>query len=91
MDWCDVLIGIYNSKPDVIFASTGNKLVDLCLQVASNEVFDGFIFICIILNTICLSLSWYDEPQDLSQVLEKINLGFNIIYTVEAVINLIAF
>ena len=31
MDWCDVLIGIYTSKPDVIFASTGNKVVDLCL------------------------------------------------------------
>ena len=31
LDWCDVLIGIYTSKPDVIFASTGNKLVDLCL------------------------------------------------------------
>jgi hypothetical protein len=91
MDWCDVLIGIYNSQPEKVFASTGNKLIDFCHQVATNCIFDHSIFFCIVLNTICLALTWYDEPDGLSPFLETINLVFNIIYTVEAIIKITAF
>jgi hypothetical protein len=52
---------------------------------------DNFIFFCITINTICLSLTWYNEPKALAPLLEKINLVFNIIYTIEAVIKLIGF
>jgi hypothetical protein len=47
--------------------------------------------LCIILNTIGLSLTWYNEPSQLKGQLEKINLVFNIIYTIETIIKLIAF
>ena len=52
---------------------------------------DNFIFLCIILNTICLTLTWYNEPPYLKGQLEDINLFFNIIYTIESTIKLIAF
>jgi hypothetical protein len=35
-DWCDVLISCYNSKPEIVFSSTGNKWVDWCHKVAMN-------------------------------------------------------
>ena len=91
LDWCDVLIGCYKSNPKVMFISTGNKLKDECHAIASNIIFDHFIFICIVLNTICLALSWYDEPTGLKPLLENINLVFNIIYTIEFIIKILAF
>ena len=74
-----------------MFSSTGNQLIDFCHQVATNKIFDTSIFICIVLNTICLALTWYDEPDGLAPVLETINLVFNIIYTIEALIKFTAF
>ena len=52
---------------------------------------DNFIFLCIIINTIGLSLTWYNEPPQLKGYLEDINLVFNIIYTIETTIKLIGF
>jgi hypothetical protein len=74
-----------------VFSSTGNKWVDWCHKVAINQIFDTFIFVCIVLNTICLAMSWYDEPDEMAPILEHINLGFNIIYTAEFIIKLIGF
>lgn len=53
--------------------------------------FDRFILLCIALNTVCLCCNWYGEPPSLGGLLETFNLGFNIIYTLEAIIKLIAF
>ena len=47
--------------------------------------------ICIILNTICLSITWFGEPELLTMIMEQINIAFTIVYTVEMVIKLIAF
>lgn len=60
-------------------------------SIATNVIFDNFIFCCIILNTICLTLTWYNEPTELKKFLESINLVFNIIYTFEALIKMSAF
>lgn len=54
-------------------------------------MFDTFIFVCILLNTVCLAMSWYNEPDTLAPNLETINLVFNIIYTIEFAIKFIAF
>ena len=59
--------------------------------MATSVWLDNFIFLCIIINTICLSLTWYNEPEYLKGLLENINLVFNIIYTIETTIKLIAF
>ena len=63
----------------------------MCYNIATSVILDNFIFFCIMVNTICLSLTWYNEPEALKSWLENINLIFNIIYTIEAMIKLIAF
>lgn len=83
-DWCDVLIFCYNKKPNIIFLETGNKSKDFCYKVVSYWLFDHFILVCILLNTLCLALIWYDEPKDLNGILYIFGFIFNIIYTVEA-------
>ena len=64
---------------------------DTCYKIASSIILDNFIFLCIVINTIVLTLTWYNEPPTLKGYLEQINLIFNIIYTIETVIKLIAF
>lgn len=91
VDWCEVLIFCYSSKPEVKFLSTGNKLKDACHSIAMNSMFDTFIFFCIVLNTICLGLTWHGEPPFLKLVLDQFNLIFTGIYTIECIIKLIAF
>ena len=88
-EWCDVLVFIYNKKPNIIFLQTGNRFKDVCYQIASYYLFDHFILLCILLNTLCLALQWYDEPEGLAAALEIVDVSSNIIYTVEAAIKLI--
>jgi hypothetical protein len=66
-------------------------LKDYSHAVASHKLFENGIFMCILINTICLALTWYDEPTYVAAIIAPINLAFNIIYTIEAAIKLIAF
>jgi hypothetical protein len=69
---------------------TGNCVRDSCLKVVLHPAFDHFIIGCIITNTVALALKWYDEPELLPQVLDVVNLLFAGIFTVEAVLKILA-
>ena len=45
---------------------------------------------CIMLNTVVMALIWFDEPKELPQVIEVLNYVFMTIFTVEAIIKIIA-
>ena len=47
--------------------------------------------VMIILNTVVLALKWYHEPKSLPGILENINYFFAAIFTVEAIIKIVAF
>ena len=61
-----------------------------CLGIAEHWLFDSFILVCIMVNTVILALKWYGEPEILPTALEVINYVFAGIFTVEAVIQIIA-
>lgn len=48
-------------SPDVLFKPTGNKFRDFFMKIVENKWFDRFIFLCIILNTVTLSIKWFDQ------------------------------
>lgn len=75
----------------IVYKPGDDKFKDMMHSIAVNTIFDTFIFACIIANTTCLCLTWYNEPENLKVYLEHVNLVFNIIYTIEAVIKIIAF
>jgi len=60
-------------------------------KIASSKFFDNFIFGCIVVNTICMAVTWYDQPLAYTAVMKKINLAFAIIYTIECAIKLYVF
>jgi hypothetical protein len=59
--------------------------------VASSKYFDNFIFGCITVNTLCMAVTWYDEPKTYTDVMKKVNLAFAIIYTIECGLKLYVF
>ena len=85
------MIYLYKRKPLIVYTSSTSKAKDHCYTIASSWYFESFIFICIILNTVCLGLTWYNEPDGLSDILDICSTIFNIIYTIEAIIKIVAF
>ena len=69
-DWCDCLINIYKSNPVAVYRKTGNKIKDFCHATITHWLFDTIIMACILLNTICLALTWYGEPEELPLVIK---------------------
>ena len=45
---------------------------------------------CILLNTVVMAMIWFDEPEALPDVIEILNYVFMAIFTIEAIIKIIA-
>ena len=89
--YCDILIKGYNSQPKKLLQVSGNSCHAFLFKIASSPKFDGFILVCILLNTVCLALSWYEQPKSWEMPLTVLNYVFTVIYTVEFIVKVIAF
>ena len=89
-EYCEVLIKCFSTHPTRVINETGNKFRDLFTKLIRHKAFDIGIIICIILNTIVLSLAWYAMDKDFISVLEILNYIFTVIYTIEMVIKITA-
>jgi len=59
--------------------------------MANHNIFEYGIYICILLNTIVLTIVWYDQSPLTSLVTNVLNYVFAGIFAIEALIKLIAF
>ena len=91
LEYLEVMKNCYLMQPQKLNKKSGNKCRNFCKDVAGSRTFKVFIFISIVLNSICLSITWYNEPEDLVAVMEWVNIVFTLIYTVEMVIKLFAY
>jgi CHASE3 domain sensor protein len=60
------------------------------IKISNSQIFEMFILVCIVLNTAVLACAYYQMPQELIDAFEKVNYTFMAIFTVEAIIKLIA-
>ena len=60
-------------------------------EMIRHNVLQQGIRICILLNTLSLSLEHHDQPELLTRVLEISNLLFSCIFSLEMVLKLTAF
>jgi hypothetical protein len=86
VEYTDTLTKVYASRPQGVYVSTNNPLKDGFYLVARSKLFDRFIFGCIIVNTITMAATWYNEPKSYDKVMQMFEGGFAIIYSIEAVI-----
>jgi voltage-dependent calcium channel L type alpha-1D len=59
--------------------------------IAKGIWFENLILICIILNSIILMIKFQGQSDDLVSALENVNLVFTIIFTLEAIIKIVAY
>eukprot|EP00347_Sterkiella_histriomuscorum_P021532 403333648 len=90
-EWIMIQISCLKLKPMVkqerIYK---NKFRNMISIISYSQRFELFILLCIIMNTICLGIEWYNQPFDVNFVLDMINYGFAIIFTIEFIMKLIA-
>ena len=91
LEYLEVMKNCYLMQPQKLNTRSGNRCRDFCKDVAGSKIFARFIFVCIVLNSICLSITWYEEPEELVTVMEWVNIVFTLIYTLEMVIKLFAY
>ena len=52
--------------------------------------FERLILFFIVMNTIVLTIKWYDMPPEVESLTEKLNLALSIIFVIEAAIKIYA-
>ena len=67
-----------------------NKIRKVIYDFANSFAFEIFILVCIVLNTLVLSIEWYEQPPNVNLILEIINYIFAAIFLIEALLKLIA-
>lgn len=92
--WIRMQISLYKAKP-VPFVDINEAFRDSPMRFYSTKLirhafFDGFILTCIILNTIVLGINWFMMPDGVNSVLEVVNYIFMAIFTIEAVVKIVA-
>lgn len=54
---------LLNTKPMIKnYIESNSKIRKLCFYLVRHKAFDVIIFCCIIINTIVLTLKWYQMP-----------------------------
>jgi len=66
------------------------KPVRLLFELVTKQTFDIFIMIVILLNMMTMAIEYYDQPQQLEDVLFIINQIFITIFTLECAMKIIA-
>jgi len=61
------------------------------VEVITSSKFEVGILVCILLNTVILAINWYDQPKYVDNILSSLNYFFAAIFTLEAILKLIAF
>ena len=62
IEYCDTMAICYAMKPIAEYVSKGNTFKDYLYYVTISPVFENTISISIVLNTMIMACSWYDEP-----------------------------
>ena len=69
--------------------SVFERLQSFTLSICESWLFGAIINLCIVLNTLCLSLDSYPDNKDLQKILDIFNIVFFAIFFGEMIIKVI--
>jgi hypothetical protein len=90
--WANIQLMAYSHKPLVYMEQSEDisALRNALIALTNHPFFDNFIMAVILLNSLILGVQYYGMSQDVLDVFEVINSSFMVIFTVEAIVKLIA-
>ncbi|TMW67789.1 hypothetical protein Poli38472_007461 [Pythium oligandrum] len=68
-----------------------HHLRGLVFDIVKRRRFEWFIMICIIVNTVLMAVQYFGQPTVLTEVIGGINEAFAVIFSLEAVLKIIAY
>ncbi|ELK25137.1 Sodium channel protein type 11 subunit alpha [Myotis davidii] len=80
--WTDIMHAAVDARE--------NKCQGLVFDLVTNQFFDVFIIIFILLNMISMMAESYDQSKTMKSILENLNLAFVVIFTIECLIKIFA-
>ncbi|CBJ26318.1 Voltage Gated Calcium/Sodium Channel subunit alpha [Ectocarpus siliculosus] len=69
----------------------GDPVGNWCYKVSHHKWFDASVMICIVLNTIVMAMQFFGQGNVYTRCIEGANYSFSFIFTVEAIIKILAF
>ena len=63
-------------------------ITDKCYHLINQPYFDNTFVIFILLNTVCLSLNYYDQPDIVTNITGYANYVFTVLFTFEMIFKL---
>lgn len=72
-------------EPKIVAFEHGNLFREYCRKMVLHKWFEFFILGCIVLNTLVLSVNWYDMSDQWATNLDYINYAFAMIFALEAI------
>ncbi|XP_022081221.1 voltage-dependent L-type calcium channel subunit alpha-1D-like [Acanthaster planci] len=60
-------------------------------KIVTSRPFEYLIFVLIMVNTIVLAMKYYDQSDEYSEVLDRVNIVFTAIFLLECILKIIAF
>ncbi len=82
---------LIQSKPMIKMKEPNEEWRYPFFVTAEHKIFDKFILACVIINSIILAISWYEQPARFDEVTETINYVFAVVFFLEAAIKIIAY
>ncbi len=66
-----------------------NRFHQFCYSIVTSTLFESIIYIAIIINTVILALQHYQMSHSLTKSIYWINVGFTVLFTLEAILKLV--
>lgn len=87
---CDFILTMQNDLRFLFSFPSQNKCQGLVFDVVTSQVFDIIIIILILLNMLCMMAESDDQSMATKVILERLNLAFVVIFTIECLIKIFA-
>lgn len=89
--WIETCQLCYKTEPKIRTPETGARFRDRMIKICNSTKFDNFILVMILGNTLSLTLKWYGQSKEFEDQLEIVNYAFGTIFTIEAIMKIIAY
>ncbi|GFY38899.1 sodium channel protein 60E [Trichonephila inaurata madagascariensis] len=76
-------------KPQRIVTRPQNRYLRFCYDLAMSRRFEMVVFIFIILNMVAMTVEHYQQPEQITSILDSLNVAFTILFCAEAIIKII--
>lgn len=83
------MLKLGRKKPQRIVTRPKNPYLRVCHDIATSRKFELLVFVLIILNMVAMTVEHYQQPEDITVVLETLNIIFTAIFVAEAVIKIL--